>query len=96
MPIQITRYLCEHCLKKTYADKSAAKAHEKRCFWNPEVKSCVSCGNRGYDPREDGDAGDCWCTIKKKQVITKGCVVRDCPYWTERFEDYWDWVGDDS
>ena len=42
---EIKAYKCEHCLKKIYQSKSAAKKHENICWWNEEVKACMTCEN---------------------------------------------------
>jgi uncharacterized protein YbdZ (MbtH family) len=39
---EITAYNCDHC-NKIYSIKSQCKAHEKKCYYNPETKSCASC-----------------------------------------------------
>jgi hypothetical protein len=89
MPKEVTRFKCEHCYKKLYASKYAAIRHEKRCFCNPEVKSCVTCNNRTYHE----DYGDCWCKPYQKEVIKKGNPIRNCPLWElnqfdlEEYED---------
>jgi len=38
----ITAFECDFC-KKLYRSKSGIGNHEKRCFHNPETKSCISC-----------------------------------------------------
>jgi hypothetical protein len=39
---EITAYNCDHC-NKIYSIKGQCKAHEKKCYYNPETKSCASC-----------------------------------------------------
>ncbi len=41
---KVEAFGCGHCTK-IYAIKKVAIAHEKRCYFNPETKSCVTCGN---------------------------------------------------
>ena len=43
MPKELTMYECEYCKKKRYKNKSSAVRHEKKCFRNPETKSCATC-----------------------------------------------------
>jgi hypothetical protein len=43
--IEIKAYKCEHCMKKVYQSKSSANKHEKQCWWNTEVKACMTCVN---------------------------------------------------
>ena len=80
MPKQVTRFQCDHCKKKTYASKYAAITHEKQCFFNPEVKSCITCNNAS-----EKDIGDCdirsWCYETNKEIFRKHCAVKHCPYW---------------
>jgi hypothetical protein len=38
----ISAYSCEFC-NKIYSKKSTCKAHEQKCFFNPNTKSCASC-----------------------------------------------------
>jgi len=45
MPKKIEVYECEYCKKKVLRTKSGMKQHEKKCFWNPETKSCMTCEN---------------------------------------------------
>lgn len=45
MPKKIEVYECEHCKKKILRTLGGIKQHEKKCFWNPETKSCASCEN---------------------------------------------------
>lgn len=41
----VIRYQCEYCLKKVYQNKSSARKHEKNCWWNPDIKACMTCAN---------------------------------------------------
>jgi hypothetical protein len=46
----ITAYKCSSFFcSKIYANKKQAKAHEKKCYRNPETKSCATCQNFSYD-----------------------------------------------
>ena len=50
----IEAYKCEHC-NKVYQFKKSCLAHEKRCYKNPETRSCASCiylkqGDYSYQP----------------------------------------------
>lgn len=38
----IKAYKCDYC-KKVYQFKKSCVSHEKRCYKNPETKSCASC-----------------------------------------------------
>lgn len=41
---EIKAFQCDYC-DKYYKHKSSAKRHENRCFKNPKVKACLTCGN---------------------------------------------------
>lgn len=45
MPRKIEAWECEHCKKKILRTKNGIKQHEKKCFWNPTTKSCMTCSN---------------------------------------------------
>lgn len=65
----ITAYKCSHCPNKIYGNKKQTKAHEKKCYHNPDTKSCATCQNFLYNH------GDNVCLeglIKGKQLST-GC-----------------------
>ena len=50
---KIMAYQCDWC-NKIYKTKSAMAKHEKRCFYNPAVKSCWTCNNNmEYDTDND-------------------------------------------
>jgi hypothetical protein len=41
---KITAFECSNCPRpKIYRTAKQAKAHEKKCFYNPETKSCATC-----------------------------------------------------
>ena len=39
---EIKAYKCEYC-GKLYSEKKSCQNHEKRCYHNPETRSCMSC-----------------------------------------------------
>lgn len=41
--IPINAYKCSHCRKKVLESYSGMWKHEKKCFYNPETKSCITC-----------------------------------------------------
>ncbi len=41
---EITAYKCDYC-NKIYNNAKQIKAHEKKCYYNPDTRSCASCGN---------------------------------------------------
>lgn len=57
----IVIYKCEFCNKKFDA-KSTTKKHEDKCLYNPENKTCYSCG-RSFTKDADNYSGrDIHCT----------------------------------
>ncbi len=72
MPKQITRYKCDFC-KKTYSSKYPTIKHEGKCLYNPENKSCGSCGWVIND----------WCMKFQQHIFIKGQTIKQCPNWTE-------------
>ena len=86
MPIPVTRYKCEYCQKKVYASKYRTLEHEKRCYYNPQTKSCGTCDNVDFD---GGYVMS--CSITRKRVFTPGVTITKCNHWTEKTvkeEDY--------
>lgn len=45
-------YKCDHC-GKISEQKSYIKQHEKKCYHNPETKSCASCKYLMYGSKEN-------------------------------------------
>ena len=41
---EIAAWKCDYC-KKYYLNKSSAKMHEEKCFYNPNNHACLTCGN---------------------------------------------------
>lgn len=87
---QVTRYKCDYC-KRAYASKYKALDHERKCFFNPANKSCITCrhndikeilDNEGY-PRDAVG----WCFKMNREIFRKGCVVKDCPKWESEVEE---------
>jgi hypothetical protein len=79
MSKQIIRYQCEHCRKKVYASKYRIIKHESECFYNPAVKSCITCINATLDKGQDGS----WCELFQKSILVSGNPIRNCPGWEE-------------
>jgi len=93
MPKKIIRYKCDYC-KKTYANKSAAKRHEWRCFFNPATKSCATCKNADMISDDNDEPVD-WCRKINSRIFRKGWAVVSCHKWEpieyieENFADEW-------
>ena len=51
-------YKCDYC-SRFFTDKAEAQEHEENCRWNPQLRGCLSCGNRevniGYGGEDLGD-----------------------------------------
>lgn len=45
---EVKAYRCSHC-SKLHGQKGNCKKHEVKCFYNPDTKSCASCGHHHYD-----------------------------------------------
>lgn len=88
MPEQIIRYRCIHCLKKAYASKYDAIKHERRCFFNPDSRSCVTCENATTKVIYDSD--DCiedikdWCNETNREIYLKGYPIKHCSSWKQK------------
>ena len=56
------RYRCPHC-RRSYAHEKAARAHEARCFNNPQRQGCRTCrhaeGPDGMTFTSTGFVADC-------------------------------------
>jgi hypothetical protein len=91
MPIPVTRYKCEHCLKKTYASKYDAIKHEKLCFFNPETKSCVTCENAADKVVTDFFIEDIisWCYVTNNEIYVKGRSVINCLNWRQKEYEFY-------
>lgn len=81
---QITKYKCDFC-KRSYVSKYKAKEHENKCFFNPDVKSCVTCKHKDIKEFLDNegypyDAVD-WCFKMNHEIFRKGYVIKHCVGW---------------
>jgi len=86
---QIVKYKCDFC-KRSYISKYKAREHESKCFFNPVVKSCVTCKHKDTKAIYDNtglyiDAKG-WCFKTEQEIFRKGHVIKDCAGW-EREED---------
>ena len=98
MPKEVIRHKCDYC-KRMYASKYAAINHEKQCFFNPQVKSCVTCANQSEKVfGEDAPFGESvtdWCYKANCSIFRKGRSIKNCPYWTEpNFANPLDYIDD--
>ena len=101
MPIKRIAWSCSwKCGHKVLVSKKAMQDHEDRCFWNPKIRACMTCGNfhkyseTVYDPHHGGDPGSSdW------EAIINGCdhfdlkeaLHHDCQMWVARKADYQEW-----
>ena len=84
---QITKYKCDFC-KRSYVSKYKVKEHENKCFFNPAVKSCVTCRNEDIKSTFD-EEGHCidamnWCFVMGHEIFRKGYLVKHCIGWQEK------------
>lgn len=85
MPIAVTVWKCEHCLKRRLASKSKIKKHEKECWYNPELKACTTCNHDEF--------GHCHKLDIKRDPHDPPRV--ECPYWDNKIdEDIKDYPND--
>lgn len=74
---EIKAYQCDFC-KKYYKHKSSAKRHEKICYYNPNNKACLTCGN--FDNLRTTMFGGAFCEAKLKEM-TADDFAHDCKHW---------------
>ena len=87
MPRKTIAFACEHgCGRNLLVSRSRMEAHETRCFFNPETKSCATCGNfdkatRPIDEYEPPEAAGCDAGIDITKRLVTGCAA-----WKQRKE----------
>jgi len=92
---EVKAYQCEFCLKKILKTKTAMTAHEKKCFWNPETKACMTCEYKDERSRRiDIDGQDCrqdysYCN-KFNHELKRGTLKANCKYWELRELKEWE------
>jgi hypothetical protein len=74
MPTPITRFKCNYCKTHYSCNKDVLK-HEKRCFCNPDNKSCSTCSF--------SHPGISWCDKLEENIYVPGSPIRDCLDWEE-------------
>ena len=73
--IEITAYQCEYCKKKILKSKSGMRSHEKKCFWNPETRSCMTCNN--YTTGENYPSRCKYDFMNKNEVYGENEIYRE-------------------
>ena len=74
---EITAYECDHCLK-ILRTKYGIRRHENRCWKNPAVRSCQTCGHLEDDMTRDEMTRVGWiCTEGEATPFSE--EIRDCP-----------------
>lgn len=76
---EIKAYSCDYC-NKLSAKKSTIKAHEKICFLNPLLKSCITCE---YFTHSNTDIKNRRC-IQELDIKTK--LITSCEKYNERVD----------
>ena len=97
MAKRITVYECEYGCGRYLKTKKCIENHEKRCFFNPVMKACATCGNNVvgeltvYNPVHYGDPGSTdyveeypYCQVKDLNLLRKGNPTCDCSDWIPR------------
>jgi hypothetical protein len=98
--IPIPAFLCEHCANgkrnrgTTYRTMQAVTKHERTCFFNPEMKACVSCASftPGKPCTMDDPTEPPYCAkghdLERKYVGCEGDMTgglrHGCPDWTKK------------
>lgn len=84
---QIIKYKCDFC-ERSYVSKYKAKEHESKCFYNPDVKSCITCKHKDVKKiiDDEGCVDDVmdWCFKMDREIFRKGSPVKDCIGWHEQ------------
>jgi hypothetical protein len=81
---QITAYKCSFC-KKINTNKSTIKTHEKKCFFNPETKSCATC--LWFSPLIVESVGPTRCFLGKVKEVPEGSKMQlntQCNNWMDQ------------
>lgn len=85
---EITAYQCDYC-NKIYGNPKQAKAHERKCYYNPKTKSCATCDNLflAYEKVMDGGIIVVPVQYCKKRIdISQRLLKTLCDFWTEKEE----------
>ena len=54
MPIKISAWKCQYnCGRKVVVNKKSMSIHEKRCYKNPENKTCMTCEHDKFEWEQD-------------------------------------------
>lgn len=85
MPTAVTRYKCDH-RDKHYSTKWNSKRHEDSCFFNPAVKSCVTC-DWSIDPAFHEEISTDYCKKMKREIFMRGKSVLKCPGWAPKVQE---------
>lgn len=76
---KVMRYYCDHC-SRGHWKKDACLEHEKRCYFNPNIRACGTCrdfeqsgtDNNGMDGRERHVwTLEPWCNHFEKELHVK-------------------------
>lgn len=72
MPQEIKRWKCEHC-KKHFANKKYAQAHEKKCFFNLDNRTCPTC--RHFNCHFNAEYAECNKTNRRNEVVVENDTI---------------------
>ena len=91
MPVAITKYTCAFkCGAKAMAKESHMAGHEKKCWNNPETKTCKTCKNEIYEDSSRGcKIPELDSVMESNEDILKGRQtfhirpIHQCEYWNK-------------
>ena len=81
MAHQVIKYKCSYC-GRLFDREKQANTHEEKCFYNEDVKSCITCLYKS-DINEDGMK---FCNLMNTQIFQRGISIRNCEGW-RHFDD---------
>jgi hypothetical protein len=74
-------FMCDHCRRIGWDSEEIAE-HELACPFNPCLRSCCSCKNRGHTGYPFGDRDNCLAGVKNWQEIETR--VLPCDKWEQK------------
>lgn len=92
---EVKAYECEYCYKKLLHSKAGMASHEKKCFWNPKMRACMTCEHRDERDRTIMSNGQIshqeylYCN-KFNHELKRGTLKANCKYWEERELREWE------
>lgn len=85
--IPINAFKCSHCKNKVLESYSGMWKHEKKCFYNPESKSCATCKYLTDEPSINGRK----LTQREKDIFS---FKVEGTYYEEEYGDHYGVIGE--